>query len=141
MSQKFKRSYKFALHTSTYITLFLSLLITIYEYIQLEVNLTSIFIFAISCFVFSFFIIQLRIEYFIYKRVKSIYDSVSLLDKSSLDKQRITSDIKTLTEEVEKFARGKKLEIETLKVRENYRKDFIGNISHELKTPLFKVIF
>lgn len=139
MSQKFKRSYKFALHTSTYITLFLSLLITIYEYIQLEVNLASIFIFAISCFVFSFFIIQLRIEYFIYKRVKSIYDSVSLLDKSSLDKQRITSDIKTLTEEVEKFARGKKLEIETLKVRENYRKDFIGNISHELKTPLFTV--
>ncbi|NEV94704.1 sensor histidine kinase [Psychroflexus sp. YR1-1] len=139
MSKKFKRSYKFALNTSSYITLFLTGLVTLYEYIQLEVNLASIFVFALVCFVFSFLIIQLRIEYFIYKRVKSIYDSVSLLDKSSLSSQRTTSDMKTLTEEVERFAKGKKLEIETLKVRENYRKEFIGNVSHELKTPLFTV--
>lgn len=139
MSKKFKRSYKFALNTSTYITVFLTGLITFYEYIQLEVNVASIFVFAIISFVFSFLIIQLRIEYFIYKRVKSIYDSVSILDKSTLGSQRNTSDMKTLTEEVERFARGKKLEIETLKVRENYRKEFIGNVSHELKTPLFTV--
>lgn len=139
MSKKFKRSYKFALNTSTYITVFLTGLVTLYEYIQLEVNVASILIFAVICFVFSFLIIQLRIEYFIYKRVKSIYDSVSILDQSTLKSQRSTSDMKTLTEEVERFAKGKKLEIETLKVRENYRKDFIGNVSHELKTPLFTV--
>jgi two-component system phosphate regulon sensor histidine kinase PhoR len=45
----------------------------------------------------------------------------------------------TLTEEIEKYARLKKLEIETLKVREAYRKEFIGNVSHELKTPLFTI--
>lgn len=139
MSKKFKRSYKFAFKTSTYITVFLTVLIAFYEYIQLEVNLTSIFVFALICFAFSFFIIQLRIEFFIYKRVKSIYDSVSILDQSTLTGQRTTSDMKTLTEEVERFAKGKKLEIETLKVRENYRKEFIGNVSHELKTPLFTV--
>ncbi|RZN79681.1 MAG: sensor histidine kinase, partial [Winogradskyella sp.] len=33
----------------------------------------------------------------------------------------------------------KKIEIETLKVREEYRKEFLGNVSHELKTPLFTV--
>jgi two-component system phosphate regulon sensor histidine kinase PhoR len=138
MSKKFKRSYKFAFKTSSYITVFLTGLIAVYEYVQLEVNLASIFIFALACFLFSFFIIQLRIEFFIYKRVKSIYDSVSILDQSPITGQR-TSDMKTLTEEVERFARGKKLEIETLKVRENYRKEFIGNVSHELKTPLFTV--
>jgi two-component system phosphate regulon sensor histidine kinase PhoR len=139
MSTKFKRSYKFAFKTSTYITIFLTALIALYEYIQLEVNPASIFVFALVCFIFSFFIIQLRIEFFIYKRVKSIYDSVSILDQSNLTGQRTTSDMKTLTEEVERFAKGKKLEIETLKVRENYRKEFIGNVSHELKTPLFTV--
>lgn len=139
MSNKFKRSYRFALNTSTYITIFLTILVTLYEYIQLEVNLTSIFIFALACFLFSFLIIQLRIEYFIYKRVKSIYDSVSLLDQTTIGNRKVTSDIRTLTEEVERFAKGKKLEIETLKVRENYRKEFIGNVSHELKTPLFTV--
>lgn len=139
MSRKFKRSYKFAFKTSTYITILLTGLIAVYEYIKLEVDLASIFVFALICFLFSFFIIQLRIEYFIYKRVKSIYDSVSILDQSPLTGQRTTSDMKTLTEEVERFAKGKKLEIETLKVRENYRKEFIGNVSHELKTPLFTV--
>jgi two-component system phosphate regulon sensor histidine kinase PhoR len=47
--------------------------------------------------------------------------------------------METLTKEVERFAHTKKLEIEALKIRENYRKEFIGNISHELKTPLFTV--
>jgi two-component system phosphate regulon sensor histidine kinase PhoR len=45
----------------------------------------------------------------------------------------------TLTKEIDKYARDKKIEIETLKVREEYRKEFIGNVSHELKTPLFTV--
>jgi two-component system phosphate regulon sensor histidine kinase PhoR len=47
--------------------------------------------------------------------------------------------METLTKEVELFARNKKLEIEALKIRENYRREFIGNVSHELKTPLFTV--
>jgi two-component system phosphate regulon sensor histidine kinase PhoR len=45
----------------------------------------------------------------------------------------------TLTQEIDKYAKDKKLEIETLRIREQYRKEFIGNVSHELKTPLFTV--
>jgi two-component system phosphate regulon sensor histidine kinase PhoR len=45
----------------------------------------------------------------------------------------------TLTRQVKKFATNKKLEIEMLKVREEYRREFLGNVSHELKTPLFTV--
>ncbi len=47
--------------------------------------------------------------------------------------------METLTREVKKFATDKKLEIEMLQVREEYRREFLGNISHELKTPLFTV--
>jgi two-component system phosphate regulon sensor histidine kinase PhoR len=71
--------------------------------------------------------------------VKKIYDDVSLLDSTSLRNQPITTDMATLTKEVKKFATDKKLEIETLKVREEYRREFLGNVSHELKTPLFTV--
>jgi two-component system phosphate regulon sensor histidine kinase PhoR len=47
--------------------------------------------------------------------------------------------MQTLISEIEKFAKDKKIEIDTLKIREEYRKDFLGNVSHELKTPLFTV--
>jgi two-component system phosphate regulon sensor histidine kinase PhoR len=82
---------------------------------------------------------QYRVEHFIYRRVKKIYDDVSLLESSNFRNQPITTDMATLTREVKKFATDKKLEIEMLKVREEYRREFLGNVSHELKTPLFTV--
>jgi two-component system phosphate regulon sensor histidine kinase PhoR len=83
--------------------------------------------------------LQYRVEHFIYRRVKKIYDDVSLLDSTSFRNQPITTDMSTLTREVKKFATDKKMEIETLKIREEYRREFLGNVSHELKTPLFTV--
>jgi two-component system phosphate regulon sensor histidine kinase PhoR len=96
-------------------------------------------VFLFVLFGFSFFVIQYRVEKFIYKRVKKIYDDVSLLENTSFRNQPITTDMATLTKEVKKFARDKKLEIETLKIKEEYRREFLGNVSHELKTPLFTV--
>lgn len=86
-----------------------------------------------------FAIVQYRVERFIYRRVKKIYDDLTLLESTSLIQQPITTDMGTLTKEIDRYARDKKLEIETLKVREEYRKEFMGNVSHELKTPLFTV--
>lgn len=140
MAKEFKRSYKFAFYTSGFITLFMVSLILLYEVIYLRsFHWQPLLFFGICCSVFSFLIIQLRIEHFIYKRVKAVYDNVSLLESSNLQEKQVTTDMATLTKEIEKFAKGKKLEIESLKVRENYRKEFMGNIAHELKTPLFTV--
>lgn len=108
-------------------------------YYFLVPNWKFISIFAVSLLIFSFFVLQYRVERFIYRRVKKIYDDVSLLESSSFRNKSITTDMATLTREVEKFARDKKIEIETLKIREEYRREFLGNVSHELKTPLFTV--
>jgi two-component system phosphate regulon sensor histidine kinase PhoR len=83
--------------------------------------------------------LQYRVENFIYKGVKKIYDDVSLLDTTDFRNNPITTDMATLTSEVQKFALDKKMEIESLKIREEYRREFLGNVSHELKTPLFTV--
>ena len=40
---------------------------------------------------------------------------------------------------VSKLLRQRKSEINILKDQENYRREFLGNISHELKTPLFTI--
>jgi two-component system phosphate regulon sensor histidine kinase PhoR len=95
--------------------------------------------FILLTFVICFAILQIRVEKFIYRRIKQIYDDVSLLESTSFASGPITTDMKTLTSEIEKFAKDKKVEIDTLKIREEYRKEFLGNVSHELKTPLFTV--
>jgi len=139
MQRQIKKTYKFALKTALYITLFITLFMSVFLYAFYEINGIQIALTALFCYIFSFVIIQYRVEHFIYKRVKKIYDDLTLLESASLRKDRITTDMATLTEEIDKFAKDRKLEIETLKIREEYRKEFLGNISHELKTPLFTV--
>ena len=135
----FNKTYKFAFFTSILITIILSLINGIYFLAIDSFYIWFYIIEVIIVFLISFFIIQYRVENFIYKRMKKIYDDVTLLDGSTLGRQKITTNMETLTKEVELFARNKKLEIEALKMRENYRREFIGNVSHELKTPLFTV--
>lgn len=139
MQNKLKKSYKFAIKTSAYITLFLTLLSSSFLYLLHSIDLVYITLFVITTYVISFLIIQYRVERFIYRRVKKIYDDLTLLESTTLRNQPITTDMATLTQEIDKYAKDKKLEIESLKVREEYRKEFLGNISHELKTPLFTV--
>lgn len=139
MQLNFKKSYKFAFKSSAYITLFFLGVFLLYHFFIAPLQLFFVISFAFCLFIFSFLLIQYRVETFIYKRVKKIYDDVSLLENTSFRNQPITTDMATLTKEVQKFARDKKLEIETLKIREEYRREFLGNVSHELKTPLFTV--
>ncbi len=89
-------------------------------------------------FIFSVFLINYRIERFILNKIKTIYNDLSP-SGLSMSQQIVQSDMEALRESVQKFADDKKLEIETLKEKEDYRKEFIGNISHELKTPLFNI--
>ena len=139
MQLQFKKSYKFAIITSLYITLFITLLWSVFLFIFYTLNIWLLLSFLVIVYIFSFYIIQFRVERFIYKRVKKIYDDLTILETTSISSGPITTDMKTLTKEIDKYARDKKIEIETLKVREEYRKEFLGNVSHELKTPLFTV--
>ena len=139
MAIKIKRSYRFSFRSSSIITLLgVSILLGLQWFTQ-TTNILVLFVFGVLLFAISFGVLQVRIEKFIYRRIKKIYDDVALLESSTLTTDPITTDMRTLTAEIEKFAKDKKIEIDTLKIREEYRKDFLGNVSHELKTPLFTV--
>lgn len=134
----YKKSHRFALISALYITIFsgivLALLLTIYD-----LFLWSFFLlFEIIVFLFSFLLLQIRVEHFIYQRLKKVYEDISFLDTKSFSKKRNT-DLSEITSQMEQFATEKKLEIELLNDRETYRREFLGNVSHELKTPLFTV--
>lgn len=141
MATKLKTSYKFALRTALVITFVISILIggVLWYFNILSEQIYLLLGFSVAIFGLSFAIIQTRIKYFIYKRIKKIYDDVSLLESTSFTPKPIVTDMETLTAEIEKFAEDKRIEIDTLKIREEYRKEFLGNIAHELKTPLFTV--
>lgn len=139
MAIQLKRSYKFAFRTALFIVIILTLSLVFFMWSSGKFDWPFLITCTIVTFVVSFLVIQSRIEKFIYRRIKRIYDDVSLLESSSLASRTVTTDMSTLTQEIEKFAQDKKIEIDTLKIREEYRKDFLGNVSHELKTPLFTV--
>jgi two-component system phosphate regulon sensor histidine kinase PhoR len=134
-----KKSYRFALRSSIYIAVVSTLVVTFLLWSFNSLHWALILLCGLFIFLTSFITLQIRIEKFIYKRIKRIYDEVELLESSSLPSYPVTTDMRTLTAEIEKFAKDKKIEIDTLKIREEYRRDFLGNVSHELKTPLFTV--
>jgi len=89
-------------------------------------------------FLFSLIFFYFRVEISMLKKIKMIYEDVaSAPGKTVLSSKE--SEMETLTKSLQKFASDRKLEIQLLKEQENYRKEFIGNLAHELKTPLFTI--
>jgi len=135
-----RRSYRFAFRSSLYITAATAPILTWFSYALIDrLPFWELLLALVSVYCVSFLIIQFRVQRFIYRRIKKIYEDVSLLEETAIEDKKIATDMKSLTRQVEQFAKKKKIEIESLQVREAYRKEFLGNISHELKTPLFTV--
>lgn len=92
----------------------------------------------------SHFLIQFTMERFIFRKIKLIYKFIYqtkaskreetyykyILPKKSIDEVRI---------DVENWAEQRQEEIELLKKNEAYRKEFLQNLSHEFKTPIFAI--
>lgn len=137
---RFKKKYSYALWSAIYLTLLSVIIATItYFFILKHLGIVAIVVSIISLFISSFFIIQYRAERFIYSRLKKVYEEFTVLDISDLKKDSSTTDIEKLSKRMHKYVEGKRLEIKNLTERDSFRRDFLGNVAHELKTPLFTV--
>ena len=94
-------------------------------------------------FLASYFSILFIMKKYITDRIKPIYNTIRDLPLSgekmkqkSVDSNSLLRNVKY---EVEEWAKTQLKEIERLKELEKYRKDFVGNVSHELKTPIFNI--
>ena len=137
---KIRKTYSYAILSALYLTILSATIAAIsYFFIFQHFGTNTIIISILALFVISFFIIQYRTEHFIYRRLKKIYEDVSILDVNDILNDSATTDIDKLSKRMEKFVEGKRLEIKSLTERDSFRRDFLGNVAHELKTPLFTV--
>jgi two-component system phosphate regulon sensor histidine kinase PhoR len=137
---KIKKTYKYALSSALYLTI-LSITFAVLSYLLLfkYLGFVTVVIFGLLLFVISFFVIQYRAEHFIYQRIKKLYENISILDVNDLKRKKVTTDVEALTKTVQEYVEGKSEEIAHLTQRDSFRRDFLGNVAHELKTPLFTV--
>jgi two-component system phosphate regulon sensor histidine kinase PhoR len=92
----------------------------------------------------SYFLIQFTLERFIYRKIKLIYKFIYQTKASKREETYYKyilpqKSIDEVRDDVEKWAEQRKEEIETLKSNEAYRKEFLQNLAHEFKTPIFAI--
>src|ERR1700710_2395703 len=92
----------------------------------------------------SFVVFYYLIEKYVYSKIKIIYKLIHNLklgrDLRDALGEHVSSDpINDVEAEVKEWAREKKSEIDELRKQEKFRRDFLSNISHEFKTPLFAI--
>ncbi len=92
-------------------------------------------------FALSYSLVNYFINSFIYAKIKPIYKTIhGFKPTKGLEHQPHTDDIfSTVNREVASWMEDKTQEILQLKQMEKYRKEFLGDVSHELKTPIFNI--
>lgn len=99
--------------------------------------------FAVS-FITSFIVFYYLLEKYIYSKIVLIYKLIHNLKlgkdlKDALGEYVSSDPINDVEHEVKEWAGAKKREIDILKKQEQFRREFLSNVSHEFKTPLFAI--
>ena len=88
----------------------------------------------------SYFVIYRAIEKYIDHRIKILYKTISKVKGGGEMTINMDEDVVELAnQDVMEWAEGQIEEITLLRETDSFRKDFIGNLAHELKTPLFNI--
>lgn len=92
----------------------------------------------------SYNLIFYSLQNFIYRKVKLIYKFIYQTKASKREEFYYKNilpqkTIEEVSDDVEKWALQRRAEIEILKQNEDFRKEFLQNLSHELKTPIFAI--
>lgn len=116
----------------------ISFIITLVFSFYFVINIPLIFV-SVLIFSVSFLVILFVIEKFIYKKIQAIHSTVKSQISFDAKIHDSNDSLKNLENDLQLWSQERKEEIARLKKLENYRKEFLGNVSHELKTPVFNI--
>jgi two-component system phosphate regulon sensor histidine kinase PhoR len=106
-------------------------------------DLTILVISFISCFIFGSILIYFALDYLVFQEVNQLYDRIKQIKKKDFSitprKQLVekTNPIELLKKELNTYVTSKEDEVFELKKAAKYRQEFLADVSHELKTPIF----
>lgn len=101
-------------------------------------------IYFIVGFILNYLLIHQMMDHFIYRKIKLIYKQIAYTKKTKREDafqkyllpQKSMDDVR---EDVEQWVTQKTDEIKLLQSNEEFRKEFLQNLSHEIKTPIFAI--
>ncbi|WP_124640662.1 MULTISPECIES: sensor histidine kinase [Amniculibacterium] len=96
---------------------------------------TSLFLSFMMMMAANYLVLELLFNFYGKRQIKRI----STILPDEIINQEEEMNLRTLGEKVSEYSQKNADEIDTMKSMENYRKEYMGNISHELKTPLFSI--
>ncbi|MCX6199434.1 MAG: ATP-binding protein [Bacteroidetes bacterium] len=107
-------------------------------------SLTSFATIWLVTFFSASLLVYYAVDIYLRNRIHLVYKVIHQFklnrsQKDSLGSMQADDPLKEMEIEVADWAKNKSLEIEDLKKLEQFRKEFLGNLSHELKTPLFNI--
>ncbi|MGZ2369212.1 sensor histidine kinase [Ancylomarina sp. YFZ004] len=91
---------------------------------------------------FMFVISRYLVRRFLYSKIRMLYKTIhdtQFIDREFVDKVMTTDILAEAEKEVREWSEGRGSLVMQMKRQEEYRKEFIGNVSHELKTPIFNI--
>ncbi|MEO5675016.1 MAG: ATP-binding protein [Chitinophagales bacterium] len=133
-----------AFYSALFVSAIATLLLLLTEPLSIQSYVKWPLVFVIVAII-AYFIFLMALERFIYRKIKLVYKSIHNLKIDRFTKDilgtniRLEDPIADVEEEVKEWAEKNKKEIDTLKKSEQYRKEFLSNLSHEFKTPLFSI--
>ena len=117
---------------SLFVSSLLLLTLTLFGF---ELKLINFLFYNLSFTLLIYVSLSFYIKYFLNRRIKEISDK--LFSKDINLNRTVTTNMDELIDEIKQLDDKRKVELSEMREKESFRREFIGNLAHELKTPLF----